>query len=75
MKLLKVKINVLITFFVIVCLTNCTTVKPYQKAYLNDSNMDLGDSTIDEFSTTFQSYREGAVGGNNGNKGNGCGCN
>ena len=53
----------------------CTTVQSYQKIYLNDSDMVLDNRTIDEFGLNFQSYKEGAVGGNAGNKGNGCGCN
>jgi len=54
---------------------SCTTVMEYQKAYLNDSDMELNNRALEEFETNFQSYKEGAVGGNNGNGGAGCGCN
>ena len=54
---------------------NCTSVKGYQKVYLNDEEMMLGNRKIEIYESNFQSYREGAVGGNNGNSGSGCGCN
>lgn len=54
---------------------NCTSVKGYQKVYLNDEEMVLTNRKIEIFESNFQSYREGAVGGNNGNSGSGCGCN
>ena len=56
-------------------LCNCTTVKGYQKMYLNDEEMMLSNRKIEIYESNFQSYREGAVGGNNGNAGSGCGCN
>lgn len=54
---------------------NCTSVKGYQKVYLNDEEMMLTNRKVEIFESNFQSYREGAVGGNNGNSGSGCGCN
>jgi len=39
----------------------CTTVKEYQKAHLNDSEMELAARKIQKFETSFQLYREGAV--------------
>lgn len=56
-------------------LLNCTSVKGYQKMYLNDEEMMLSNRKIEIYESNFQSYREGAVGGNNGNAGSGCGCN
>ena len=55
--------------------SNCVPVKGYQKVYLNDEEMDLANRKIEIYESNFQSYREGAVGGNNGNAGSGCGCN
>jgi len=55
--------------------TNCAPVKAYQKIYLNDEEMSLAPKKIEVFESNFQSYREGAVGGTNGNSGSGCGCN
>lgn len=53
----------------------CVPVKGYQKVYLNDEEMKLTNRKIEIYESNFQSYREGAVGGNNGNTGSGCGCN
>ena len=56
-------------------LQSCSSVKGYQKVYLNDDEMNLSNKKVEVFESNFQSYREGAVGGNNGNSGSGCGCN
>ncbi|GAB4251783.1 MAG: hypothetical protein Kow0079_06030 [Vicingaceae bacterium] len=53
----------------------CESVKPFQKAFLNDEDMDLGLSTAENPENAFQSYREGATGANGGKVGGGCGCN
>jgi Domain of unknown function (DUF4266) len=55
--------------------TSCTSVKGYQKVYLNDKEMELAARSIEYFCTNFQSYREGASGANGGKVGGGCGCN
>ena len=55
--------------------TSCVSVKEYQKVYLNDEEMKLENREVEVFESNFQSYREGAVGGTNGNSGSGCGCN
>lgn len=62
-------------FFLIIFTVKCMPVKGYQKVYLNDDEMNLTNRKIEIFESNFQSYREGAVGGNNGNSGSGCGCN
>lgn len=53
----------------------CTSVKGYQKMYLNDPCMKLEAKKLDFFETNFQTYREGASGANGGKVGGGCGCN
>jgi Domain of unknown function (DUF4266) len=58
----------------ILIIGSCTTVKPYQKAYLNDRNMKLGKPDIEKMDESVQTYREGASGGN-GKPSGGCGCN
>jgi hypothetical protein len=55
--------------------TGCATVKPYQKAWLNDFNMRLGRTDIEKFDESVHTYREGASGGGNGKASGGCGCN
>ena len=56
-------------------LTGCVAVKPYQKVYLNDAEMELSARKIERSESSFQSYREGASGANGGKTGGGCGCN
>lgn len=58
-----------------ISLTACTSVKGYQKMYLNDPCMALEANKLDFFETNFQTYREGASGSNGGKVGGGCGCN
>ncbi len=53
----------------------CSTVKDYQKVYLNDSEMELAMRKTEKFESNFQLYREGASGANGGKTGGGCGCN
>ena len=43
--------------------------------YLNDSEMSLSPKKTEVFETNFETYREGAAGGNGGKVGGGCGCN
>jgi len=54
---------------------SCSSVKPYQKAKLNDAEMALAPRGIEKFQNNFLMYREGATGGNGGRTGGGCGCN
>tara|TARA_B110000037_G_scaffold149787_1_gene169028 strand:- start:1198 stop:1416 length:219 start_codon:yes stop_codon:yes gene_type:complete len=56
-------------------LSSCTSVKAYQKMYLNDPDMQLSASPLEGFENGFQSYREGVSGANGGKTGGGCGCN
>ena len=56
-------------------LSACSTVKPWQKMYLNDAEMELSAKKIEMFETNYETYREGASGANGGKVGGGCGCN
>jgi hypothetical protein len=62
-----------ITLFVV--LQACVTVKPYQRAYLNDDNMQAGRRPIEKSEESAHTYREGSSGGGNGKASGGCGCN
>jgi hypothetical protein len=69
--------NVRVLLGVSICLffIGCANVKPYQRAYLNHSEMETGDDLLDGYETNVQNYREGASGGTGGKTGGGCGCN
>ena len=54
---------------------SCSSVKPYQKTYLNDAEMELSARKVQKFETTFHVYREAASGATGGKTGGGCGCN
>jgi hypothetical protein len=60
---------------IVAMLPACSTVKPYQKNKLNDSEMSLSSRKVQKFEQSFQLYREGASGANGGKSGGGCGCN
>ncbi len=70
----KARISVLVICIALVT-HGCVSVKAYQKAYINDSEMELSAKKIEAFETNFESYREGAAGANGGKVGGGCGCN
>lgn len=65
----------LILLLYIFLLSGCSPVKEYQKSFLNDRDMDLGDSKTEDYEANFESYREGAIGGRTKSGGGGCGCN
>ncbi len=53
---------------------SCQTIKPYQRMYLNDSDMQMGVKGGRAFEQSAESIREGASGGG-GKATGGCGCN
>ena len=67
------------TFFfipaIIILLSSCHAVKPYQRAYLNDNSMQAGKQSIETFTGHVHNYREGATGGSGSGGSGGCGCN
>ena len=65
----------IIAIFVAGTLSSCVAVKEYEKVFINDPDMTLGDKSSDRNVSTFHSYREAAVGANGGKTGGGCGCN
>lgn len=72
---MNLKTSIFIFVSAIFLMSSCTSVKAYQKMYLNDKDMQLSDSPLQGFESGFQSYREGVSGGNGGKTGGGCGCN
>ncbi|MFI5155331.1 MAG: DUF4266 domain-containing protein [Chitinophagales bacterium] len=62
-------------FLIAIAQISCHTVKPYQRAYLNDAAMQTGKRPIEKLSSNAHNYREGASGGGKAKGGGGCGCN
>ena len=68
--------KLLVTFaFLLLISSSCVSVKPYEKVYLNDSEMELGLKNEELYGESVHTYREGASGGTGGKIGGGCGCN
>lgn len=54
---------------------SCSTVKPSDKAFINDGEMSLSIRKVEKSEVSFQLYREGAAGATGGKSSGGCGCN
>lgn len=67
--------KIIICVVSLISLSSCVAVKEYDKANLNDEQMDLAAKNLERFETNFQIYREGSSGANGGKTGGGCGCN
>ena len=67
--------NTFILAVILLFATHCTSVKAYQKMYLNDADMELSSKKTETLEINFETYREGASGANGGKVGGGCGCN
>lgn len=60
----------------IVCsLCSCSSVRPYQRVYLNDFEMRSGKAGSRAFEQYVFTIREGASGGGTAKSSGGCGCN
>lgn len=59
----------------LIAFASCAEVKEYQKAKINDSDMELAARKSEKFENTFMLYREASSGANGGKTGGGCGCN
>ncbi len=55
-------------------LTGCASVQPWERGTLSSEAMKLDDCRTHRFERNIEVYREGAVGGNGGKSGGGCGC-
>ena len=67
--------NLAIAVFLFFSAIGCQSVKPYQRTYLNDHEMQAGQKSAAKPEQNAMSYREGATGGGGGKASGGCGCN
>jgi len=64
----------LIIFFLLLVLSGCTTVQPWERERLADPNMIFDDNPIQKgIKDHYINIREGSEGGN-GSQSGGCGC-
>jgi Domain of unknown function (DUF4266) len=71
----SLSIKILLLMFALGLFMACKTVKPYQKIYLNDSEMQFDVSSNKKFEHYVHSIREGASPVSGSKSSGGCGCN
>jgi len=54
---------------------SCSALKPHERVFVNDPEMQMGQDATDNFSNYVQSIREGATPVGNTKGSGGCGCN
>lgn len=59
----------------IICLSSCASLPEYKRTFVNEEEMGIGLSEVDNLSNNGKTYREGSQGANGGKSGGGCGCN
>lgn len=70
---MKNKLTILI--FAAIVFTSCKTVKPYERIYINDPQMQMGSAAPKNFENYVHSIREGATPAGSSKSSGGCGCN
>jgi Domain of unknown function (DUF4266) len=71
----SLSIKILLLMFALGLFMACKTVKPYQKIYLNDNEMQFDVSSNKKFEHYVHSIREGASPVSGSKSSGGCGCN
>jgi len=65
----------IVVFIIILLLQSCISLKPYERIYVNDSEMKMGMELEDSFRNYVYTIREGAVTPSSTKSSGGCGCN
>lgn len=68
-------IRKILAFLLLVNLCSCASMKSYDFIYVNDPEMQMGNSNPKNFELYYQSIREGAIPDNGVKSSGGCGCN
>jgi hypothetical protein len=55
--------------------SSCVTIKPFERQYVNDPEMQMGNDVGKKFINYINSIREGATTAESTNASGGCGCN
>ena len=77
-KRIKMSFRIFILLFFIsgfLIIQGCATVKPYQRVYLNDTEMQMGSSSGRAFMDYVHGIRTGSVIAGTKKSSGGCGCN
>lgn len=62
-------------FFSVIILSSCANLEVYERVYVNDPEMEMGDDSAKNFQTYVTSIREGATPPTSAKSSGGCGCN
>lgn len=65
----------IISIIFLLVLSNCVTVKHYEKQFINDPEMQMGNDAGMNFINYVHSIREGSTSAGNTKGNGGCGCN
>ena len=72
---MKTRIKLFLSIAVLIIMGSCTTLKPYQRVYVDDTAMQIGIHSGEAFEHYVESIREGGAHAGSGKSGGGCGCN
>lgn len=61
--------------FIFICLQSCVTLKPYDRVFVNDPEMQMSEDAGKNFEDYVHSIREGATPAGSNKSSGGCGCN
>ncbi len=61
--------------FITILFASCKTLKPYERIYVNDPQMQMGNAAPKNFENYVHSIREGAIPPASSKSSGGCGCN
>jgi Domain of unknown function (DUF4266) len=71
----KVVFKIFIIYGIVFLITSCSSVKPYERVYVNDPEMQMTSDSGKKFTTYVYSIREGATPAGTSKSSGGCGCN
>jgi hypothetical protein len=74
MNFLKTTYLLIPVSIVLLFTASCQSIKPYQRAYLNDRDMQFKNAAAENMELKAQAYREAAAGTGKGKSSGGCGC-
>lgn len=72
---MKTRIKIVSILCLLTFAASCTTLKPFERIYVDDVSMGMGATSGESFGYYVQSIREGGVTAGSGKSGGGCGCN
>lgn len=67
--------RLLVLILSVLILDACTTLKTYEMVYVNDPEMQMGESSGKSYENYIQSIREGSTPSGASKSSGGCGCN